>query len=299
MSAIDRPRIEQIGLGALRAALFALAIVACGMGQCLSEEVKSDPLEKLRFSYEVQLERVAMPVTKGYLAALTRLQEEYSKAGDLAGAVAVRAEKEGFEAGESAKPDPGEELPLATAPKKGSRIALDDLRSTYDEHIAIAKAKVDKIYLDALLKLEKDFTRKGELDEALVVNAERKRIGDSAAGVGRAATEKVGEKALSDLEKFLIREWDRNGDHLFVEFVADGSALHRWEGNSAKLWGKGDAAKAKWEVVEDEVTLREFRNDILQSTWKVTKLSSKTIRISPVEISGKDWISGEFKKSRR
>ena len=240
---------------------------------------KPEKLQKLELSYSLQLEKVATPISEKYLNALSALQKKYEESGDLKGALAVRGEAERIKAAEA--------QPRRPPDRKGTLQQLAELRKIYREELIKARSKVDQIYIRALTKLEKDLTRDGELDGAILVKEERERAESARSESGKEADQ---------LRKFLTGEWDREGDHLFVEFAPGGEAFHRWSDHPHTLWAGNDKAHADWNVSGGEATLREYRNGRLQSTWKVEKLNEKSIRISPVKVTGRDWISGEFRK---
>lgn len=69
----------------------ALLNVPWAVGQESSVPVE---LEKLRESYQTEIARLTEPTTRRYAEALTRLQENYKRAGQLDKALAVKAELE-------------------------------------------------------------------------------------------------------------------------------------------------------------------------------------------------------------
>jgi hypothetical protein len=74
------------------AALVVLTVASAGA----AEVAPSPELAKLKESYQAEIARVSEPVTKRYAEVLTRLQETFTKAGQLDKALAVKAELDGL-----------------------------------------------------------------------------------------------------------------------------------------------------------------------------------------------------------
>ena len=93
---------------------FVLATVSSFLGFCLfgsgtNAQDSPEELVKLRASYESEIARITQPTRKRYLEALQRLQEQYTRSGELDKALVVRKDMQK----ESAAAE-GDKPPLTT-----------------------------------------------------------------------------------------------------------------------------------------------------------------------------------------
>ena len=263
----------------MKAVTIGLVLFAFGVEIVCSQE-KPDRFEKLKASYQRELKRKTDSITQRYLELLGEMQENYGKAGNLKDALAVREEKKWVENQQLSEP-------LEEAANEPGTERLKEMRETYLGQLKRAKGPVDKIYVDALVALQKKYTTEGNLQRALAVRAERDRFDPA-----KIAEKKKAEQEALELVEFLTaKEWDRDRDHLYVVLMKDGFATHRW-GDSEKIhWSGGEA---KWEVKDGEITLTHAPDGEVRSSWKLEKKGKDKLRISPITVDGKDWISGDF-----
>ena len=117
-----------------------------------------------------------------YLAELDKLQAARAKLGDLDGAIAIKKERERMA---SHSPTTPEQIQAMPAPLRTLRTGYDQgLKKSADEgarRIDVARRK----YLADLGALQKRITTAGDIDQALLVKAEKERfIAEMAAGPG-------------------------------------------------------------------------------------------------------------------
>jgi hypothetical protein len=163
-------------------ALLLLLVLACLAQAQSSPAGKSVDLKALQDTYSKAIQKVegdsasaAQSLPASYVNELQKLQQSTQKAGDLDGLTAANHELERFKT-EQTVPD----QPDASAPD-----ALKKLQTQYKTAVAkndLEKSKkivsITKQYLENLTALQTSLTKSGNLNEALNVNAEIKRVKD-------------------------------------------------------------------------------------------------------------------------
>ncbi len=117
-----------------------------------------DELTDLRDSYQKALQRAAEPVRATYIEELKKLMDRQTRAGDLDGAIATRAEIQGLTSpapATSAAPVAPAPMPPTTAPTGGDAGAIDPIlhlgdRLPRQELNEIEKRFVERLWVDVL-----------------------------------------------------------------------------------------------------------------------------------------------------
>jgi hypothetical protein len=126
-------------------------------------------------------------------------------------------------------------------------VDLTKLRESWQRARQQAIAPLDKKYLDALAILKTKFTKAGQLDEALAIDSEIKKLQeviaqpDNGKGI-ESVTKRVFEKKLQDTVWELGGEL--NGKGVRVELLSGGAALYHDSARPASWrWGIVDHKK--------------------------------------------------------
>ncbi|MDR3404415.1 MAG: hypothetical protein P4L99_18085 [Chthoniobacter sp.] len=199
-----------------------------------------------------------------YLASLEKMQTDYTKAGDLDSAVAVKAERERIAAHGETTPEQIQAMPAA----------VRTLRGTYDasskkmaDDVDRRKAQEGQKYRAGLEALLKRITATGDLDQALLVKTEEERIAAEIAAVTHAppsapapatpppptATPSLlskldaGTPKASDRMEALIGTWRFT--------YQSGWSGRRTFSKSGTFFGEGFKGTARWTVAGDKILL--------------------------------------------
>ncbi len=163
-----------------------------------------------------------------YLAGLDKLKDARAKAGDLDGAVAIKAEQERFAAHAATTAEQIQAMPAA----------LRTLRATYDQGVKrIAdegRRRMDlprRKHLADLDALQKRITISGDIDQALLVKAEKERF--------------IAEMTAVPLKTALLEsKWTwvaaRGERNVVMTFHEDGTVNHRGMSGTWKITGPRD-----------------------------------------------------------
>ena len=148
-----------------------------------SEKVADSVVPALRASFEKSLQAIiagydvaAKNWSSSYVAALKELQTKLQKAGNLDGWTGVKTELDRMSA------DPNGELgiPADALSSVDALLALQTKFLDIPAQRAVDKNQkivaLSKKYIASLTALQTDLTKQGKMDEALVVNAEIKRV---------------------------------------------------------------------------------------------------------------------------
>ena len=174
----------------LAAALGLITFCAILFGQCpVSAQAKLDAateISVLRVPFQAAMEKLGADFVKlssnlqtWYLTNLDKLQTETAKRGDLDGAVAIKAERDRIAAHTDTAVDQVRAMALPLRTLRGTYEAA--LKKNMDEG-AWREAGVRRNHLTNLDALQKRITITGDIEQALLIKAERERF----------AAEKVG-----------------------------------------------------------------------------------------------------------
>lgn len=159
----------------------AIFIIAFGLWSSSSRVTAADTpaaLTALRTSYEKAVERATAGTKETYLKELQKLRTAFSQAGDLDSTLAVDGEIKG-------------------QPVPNTIFALGKLKDQYQSARANAAAPVTATYRQELTKLKIEFTKSGNLDDAVAVDAELKAVAAGAAPTGASTGSDAAKSRVS------------------------------------------------------------------------------------------------------
>lgn len=157
-------------------ALFLAALTA----RAADPGTSSATLLKLRGVYDKELEKVDEKyaeemklLPQQYLSLLLKLERAYQNAGDLKPLIAVREERDRFNKSKSLK-----EIVVAKAPAKLAELQQQFLKDCEDIPVNRARRILDlnQKYVAALDDLQRELTKRGEINQALAVMGEIERV---------------------------------------------------------------------------------------------------------------------------
>jgi len=130
-----------------------------------------DALDKITADHAQQVENI----TKTYSAGLNTLKERVQAAGDLNKLKAVLAELSRFEKDQTFPTEEAKPIPEVLALVKDCQGKITQAVQTKARRIIALASQYDK----ALLRLQQESTRKGELDKATAIQEERKILAET------------------------------------------------------------------------------------------------------------------------
>lgn len=244
------------------------------VGEMNGQQAEPEKLVKLRSSWTQANARTSAPLLEFYLKGLQGLQNSLTREGQLQDAVLVRAEitrisKEDVDG--TAKAETG---------SPGSQ--LQELSKKFDVAMADALVQNNTIYLRELGTMKTDFAKAGDLDSALAVSGEIKKLApDGAAGPAEAAA-LPGDlpRTSRQLGKYLINtDW----------FLRDGNLKFR-----ANDWMDMPWHPCDWEVIDGRNVMMKHPEKAWKHRVTFSEDMKKFVVIEGGKASGKKMWEGEF-----
>ncbi len=159
----------------MRAFLIAIFVTAVVASSVVAVQLP-DSVAKIKSSYQGQADKIdadyksaKASIHANYVQQLAMMERKMQQAGDLKGLLAVRAEKVRYlrEAKIHAKSVVSEPAELKNLQEKYRKLPGEQYRKRSE-----SRGRLDDLYMTKLESVMKDLTRKGQVEEALAVQAE-------------------------------------------------------------------------------------------------------------------------------
>ena len=139
---------------------------------------------------------------------------------------------------------------------------LDRLRSSYEAAVTRATDPLRKTYLAELEKLKADFTRKAQLEEALAVDREIKKL--ASAGNAQPTSPPVEAPAAQPVPNAAGRAFERPMPAIKLKRQEEEKARAKIADLSGKSWANEEVS---WLLQADGVAVRTFANGKVNRGW--------------------------------
>lgn len=245
----------------MKTSLIAFALAVCAALPANAQGPAPDELATLRVSYERALEEAVSPLRTKYVDALHSLKLKYSQTGDLEAALATDAEIRSVTRGSN------------LFSKQALPAELSALKRGYLESSARVNGPLSGKYAEALEALKLKHTRLGQLEMAVAVDREIKKI-DEARNTAAAST--ITAPPI-DVGKLADTRWrlpsalfsENPGQSRWIRFRPDGVLKCSWS-----------QSNFNWKVSEHgPVELRPFmdKSVVLRFIWNGKSRSAELI----------------------
>ncbi|MEC5127750.1 hypothetical protein VSU19_13370 [Verrucomicrobiales bacterium BCK34] len=224
-----------------------LFLIFCSAG---SQAETPPRLSNLTGNFERELSRAITPLDQKYLTALTSLQRDYSKSGELNSALAIKNEIERVKEGQQLEEPKENDAKMATTPK------LTKLKDSYRKAVLRKTTPILARYKKELSSLQETFTASNDLESAVAVRDRLKELeADSITAVVRKSTdgEDPSKKTTPLRRDSPLADWLQ--EHELFWTGNSGDAVIKFEGSMAKVFGNGKEIMERPFKVTDDNTI--------------------------------------------
>ncbi len=288
-------------------------LILCLIIQALSASAGVSEMEKLKRIYEQQLNSFAMEsrgerlrLPKDHIAAMRELENRFQQSGELKELLAVRSERERFIGNPSI-----EAISPVFFPSQ-LRVLQEAYIKNYNsvsEKLENKTSDLREKYIRALTNLQKELTKKGKIESALVVMKEIEKTINSAPSTGNTAAAGSdfqpinnqganGTVGFEDLIKGKVIRWNSYTREITIEYdFSDENQMDDWKGgkwNSLKRAIECDRTVAWARPQFEEITFIACDSSFEDSNYKSGIVVGNDLQ---AHISGGSILQGKLFQS--